>query len=145
MIRGTKKEAVPYVIEDDRSSDPKEQTIFWIKPKKSHEANLSLQRYASTARDGRGGYKEFNVKKLDSADIEEFTSLVERVENYGFAEDSLYYKDFDNGIVKTTDDKELLAAICTDLASNHLAEILEVAGDPVKLETGRSIVKKKRK
>lgn len=142
MIRGIKKEAVPYVLEDDRANDPKNQTIFWIKPKRAHESNQTIKRYGGAARDARGGYKDFNVKKLDTADVEEFISTVTKVENYGFAEDSDYFKNYPEGILKSTGDKELLAAVAMDIGSAYLNEIFDVSNDNLKLEAGRHLVKK---
>jgi hypothetical protein len=137
MIKAVERKTVPYVLEDDRSNSPKEQTVFWIMPKRSHEANETLKRYGGTSRDARGGFRDFSVKKLDAADNEEFVSIVEKVERFGLATDSPYYGQFDDGIIIETSDKALMAEIARGMSSAHLTEIFDAAGDAGKLESGR--------
>ena len=138
MIRAVVKKAVPYVLEDDRNSPVTEQTVFWVTPKRSHEANKTLQRYGGAQREARGGYREFSVSKLDAADAEEFISLVEKVERFGLAPDSPFFNAHKpNGLVKETTDKALLAEIAQSMSSGHLTEIFDAAGDASKLEAGR--------
>lgn len=147
MIRGFNKEPVPFVLEDDRSNDPKEQTIFWVVPKKAHEANMTVKRYGGASRDVRGGYREFNVKKLDAADSEEFISTVVKIENYGFSEDSSYFLNYKetNGVVKSSESQEIIAAVAMDLPSGYLTEIFDAATDAHKLEAGRHVAHRGKK
>ena len=42
-------------------------------------------RGAAAGRDGRKGYRELNVTKLDNADLQEFLDVVIKVENYYFS------------------------------------------------------------
>jgi hypothetical protein len=137
MIKGVERKAVPYVLEEDRGSSSSEQTIFWIKPKRSAEANKTLARYGATSRDGRGGYKEFDAKKLDAADIDEFCSLVEKVENYGLPNDSDLISAYKDGIIKETVDKLELSEVARTMSSAHLTEIFDAAGNSRILEEGR--------
>ena len=67
-IRGVSKKAVPYVPEEERTVK-EDQTVIWITPKTGHQANVSMARYAAAGRDGRKGYRELNVTKLDNADM----------------------------------------------------------------------------
>jgi len=137
MIRAVIKKAIPYVLEDDRNSPITEQTVFWVTPKRSHEANKTLQRYGGAQKDGRGGYREFNVNKLDAADVEEFISLVEKVERYCLAPDTPFIKQFKGGIVIETTDKAVLAEIAASMSSGQLTEIFDASGDASKLEAGK--------
>jgi len=134
MIHGAPKRAFPYALEDDLINPAEEHTIFWIRPKTGHDANRTLARYAQCGRDGRKGYRELNVIKLDAADIEEFTNIVEKVERYCFSE---AYRDkyWTNGVVTpvTTENSAVIADICRDLSSDHLLEIIEVANNVSKL------------
>lgn len=141
MIKAVERKIVPYVLEEDRINNPEEQTVFWIMPKRSHEANKTLARYGQTSRDARGGYKEFSVKKLDTADIDEFVSLVERVQKFELSPDSSFYDQHKDGIVEDTIDKMLLSEIAKGMSSAHLTEIFDVAGDSGKLEQGRFLGK----
>ena len=136
MITAVERKTVPFVLEEDRASDPTEQTIFWIMPKRSHEANITLSRYGSTSKDGRQGYRDFSVKKLDNADIDEFISLVERVERYQLASDSNFLGQFTDGVINDTIDKMILTEIVRSMSSAHLTEIFDAAGDTFKLEQG---------
>ena len=137
MIKAVNREAVPYVLEEDRANPVVEQTIFWVIPKRAHEANESVKRYGGAARDGRGGFRDFNVNKLDTADIEEFTSLVQKVERFGLDKGSMYLSKFKDGIVTSTTEKDILAEIASSMSSGHLTEIFDAAGDSAKLENGR--------
>lgn len=133
-IRGATKKPLPFVLEDDQSNPENEQTIFWISPKKGHDANETMRRYAAAGRDGRKGYRELSVRKLDAADIEEFLAIVYKVENYIFSEDMAdkYWKDGkETGV--TLDTPVGLADVCRDLSSDHLIEIIEVANNVSKL------------
>ena len=138
MIKGAPKRAFPYALEDDLVNPVEQQTIFWIRPKTGHDANRTLARYSQCGRDGRKGYRELNVVKLDAADIEEFTNIVEKVERYCFSE---VYKDKywanKDGVLQetpvTTESAAVIADICRDLSSDHLLEIIEVANNMSKL------------
>jgi len=143
MIKGVKREAIPYVLEADRSNETEDQTVFFVKPKRGHEANLTLKRYGSASRDGRGGYREFSVDKLDSADIEEFKSIVIRVMRYQFSEGHIYYEKFEDGIVVDTQEQEVISAIARDMSSVYMSELFDVAGDLHKLEEGKYLGKYK--
>lgn len=135
MIKGVSKKAIPYVLEDDRESPDKEQTVFWIKPKTGEDNNKTLARYGQASKETRKG-REINVTKLNIADLEEFTSVVERVELYQFPEDSTVYKDFDNGVVNSTEDSSVLKEIARTLSADHLGEILEVSNNLSRLTAG---------
>ena len=136
MISAVNRKTVPFVLEEDRGNDPQDQTIFWIMPKRSHEANLTLSRYGSTSKDGRQGYRDFNVSKLDDADIKEFDSLVEKVERYQLTPDSNFFTQFKDGVIELTADKMILAEVAKTMSSAHLTEIFDAAGDTHKLEQG---------
>lgn len=135
MIRGVEKTAIPYVLEDDRTSPVKEQTIFWITPKTGHDSNRSLQRYAATGREGRKGYRELNVGKLDSADQEEFLAICDKVEVFAFPKSHSMYNNGQPHLL--LEKKEELVEVVRVLSADHLAEIFEVANNLNKLEDGR--------
>ena len=137
MIKAVERKPVPYVLEDDRGNPPVEQTVFWITPKRSHQANQTIQRYGGASRDARGGYRDFNVGKLDAADSDEFLAIVEKVERFQLAPDSPYYSQFDNGIVDLTTDKAIMSNVASTLSSAHLTELFDSAGDSTKLMAGQ--------
>lgn len=134
MITGVSKKPIPYVLEEDRKSDAAVQTVFWIVPKKGHDANETLRRYAAAGRDGRKGYRELNTARLDQADIEEFLDICIKVENFQFSED---FPDLaKQGVVKVIEDSASLAILCRDLSVDHLLEIMDAANNISHLKTG---------
>jgi hypothetical protein len=133
MIQGVNKKSVPYVLEEDRASIVDEQTVFWILPKTGHDNNLTLQRYAGASKETRKG-REVNVLKMDAADRDEFTSLVEKVEKFIFSEDSPYYED--KKIHTSITDRDMLKEVARCLSADHLSEVLEVSNNISKLNEG---------
>lgn len=138
MARGVKKEAILYVVESDRSLMTEEQTIFHIMPKSGHDMNVTLSRYGGASRDGRKGYKDISVNRLDSADLSEFATLVIKIENYGFTRKKLCdkYQQDEGGWTAVLETVEERQDVAKDLSSDHLNELFEVAGDISKLMAG---------
>ena len=136
MIRGVEQTTFPYVLEDDRSNPVDEQTTFHIRPKTGHDQNKTLQRYASAFKENRKGGRDVNPVKMDVADQEEFSYVVEKVENYGFPKGHKMYDTYDNGVVDSTTDPAVLKEISRTLAADHLSEILEVSNNVSKLTEG---------
>ena len=93
MARAVRQETYPYILEGDIGLDKKFQTIFYIKLKNGHDANLTSQRYAGTVSNLNDGNKPigYDVDKSDVADREEFAHIVKKVENCDFGEE--YYAD----------------------------------------------------
>jgi hypothetical protein len=136
MIKGINKKSIQYVLEDDRNSPLDQQTVFSIRPKTGHDSNQTLQRYAAAAKEGRGGKREINVNKLDSADVEEFLNIVEKVENYGFPEGNKFYND---GQPQTFEgsEKEKMIEVVNTLSSDYLQEVFEAANNLSRLKEGQ--------
>ena len=133
-IKGVGTRAIPYVPEEDRTSPADEQTVFWIKPKSGHQANQTMRRYAAAGKDGRKGYRELSVNKLDTADLEEFVEVVERVENFYFSDK---FPDLEKqGLVRDIQDAETLKCVCKDLSSDLLIEVFDAANNLSQLKAG---------
>jgi hypothetical protein len=132
-IRGVSRQSVPYIPEEERESK-ENQTVIWIKPKTGHQANVSMSRYASAGRDGRKGYRELNVTKLDNADTQEFLDIVMKIENYYFSDQ---FPDLEKqGLFTTIEDPETLKRVAQDVSSDLLLEIMEVANNLSRLSEG---------
>ena len=132
-IRGISKQAIAYIPEDERTVK-QDQTVIHIKPKTGHDANATMARYASTGRDGRKGYRDLNVTKLDNADVEEFLNIVEKVENYYFSDQ---YPDLEKiGLHKVIEDRDTLKRVAMDVSADLLIEIFEAANNISKLKEG---------
>lgn len=132
-IKGVSKEPVPYVpeVERDNIENP---TAFWIKPKTGRDANESMRRYAAASKEGRKGYRDLDVRKLNSADIEEFINCVIKVENYEFSDN--YPELEDRGVIPEITDEATLIKVCHDLPADILIEIFDVASNVSQLKAG---------
>ena len=125
----------PYVVEEDRALPIEEQTVFWIIPKTHREANLTIKRYGESSKDTRKGYRELNANKLDIADIEEWRTIIDRIENFAFTD--VFYKEHpevakmanDKGYVKEIDKQWLIEEVIKYLPVDVVNEIFEVAND----------------
>jgi hypothetical protein len=125
-IRGVSRKAVAYVPEEERTVKV-DQTVVWIKPKTGHQANVTMSRYAAAGRDGRKGYRELNVTKLDNADLQEFTDVVIKVENFLFSDQ---YPDLmKQGLMRVVEDSETLKKVAMDISADLLVEIMEASNN----------------
>jgi hypothetical protein len=138
MIRAVESKAIPYVLEDDRESPLNDQTVFWIRPKTGADNNKTLQRYSLATKENRKGFREIDPRKMNIADQEEFLSVVERVENFGFNKENPMYAQFEKeeGIVKDSTEPAVLKEIVRSLSADYLAEVLEVSNNISKLTEG---------
>ena len=132
-IRGVSKQAVAYVPEEERTVK-ENQTVVWIKPKTGHQANVTMARYAAAGKDGRKGYRELNVTKLDNADLQEFLDVVMKIENYYFSDQ---FPDLEKqGLHKTIEQPELLKKVAMDISADLLVEIMEASNNLAVLKQG---------
>ena len=132
-IRGVSKKAVAYIPEEERTVK-ENQTVVWIKPKTGHQANVTMSRYAAAGRDGRKGYRELNVTKLDNADLQEFLDVVLKVENYYFSDQ---FPDLEKqGLHKVIEQPELLKKVAMDVSADLLVEIMEASNNLAVLKAG---------
>tara|TARA_R100000458_G_C8275331_1_gene250384 strand:+ start:1300 stop:1767 length:468 start_codon:yes stop_codon:yes gene_type:complete len=132
-IRGVSKKPIPYLPEEERSNT-EDPTVFHLVPKTGHQSNVTMQRYAAAGRDGRKGYRELNVNKLDNADLAEFLDICVKVENWYFSDQ---YPDLESqGLFKDIQDPELLKRVCQDMSSELLLEVFEAANNLSTLKAG---------
>jgi len=132
-IKGVSKQAVAYIPEEERTVK-ENQTVVWIKPKTGHQANVTMARYAAAGKDGRKGYRELNVTKLDNADLQEFLDVVLKIENYYFSDQ---FPDLESqGLHKSIEQPELLKKVAMDISADLLVEIMEASGNLAVLKQG---------
>ena len=132
-IRGVSREPVAYVPEEQRT-ETEDQTVIWIRPKTGQDANRTMAAYAGASREGRKGYRDMNVTKLNSADIQEFIRIVSKVENYYF---SNAFKDLETqGLLAVIEDEETLKKVAQDISADLLIEIMEAANNASTLKAG---------
>lgn len=133
MLEGVSKEPIPYVPEAERAVK-ENQTVIWLRPKTGQDANRTMSRYAKAQREGRSGYKDINPTKLDTADIQEFTSIVSKIENYKFSDQ---YPDLRKaGMHTVIEDFELLKKVAQDISADVLIEIMEASNNMSMLKQG---------
>ena len=132
-IRGVSKKPIPYVPEEERSVT-ENQTVFHLVPKTGHQSNVTMQRYAAAGRDGRKGYRELNVNKLDNADLAEFLDICTKVENWYFSDQ---FPDLEaQGLFKDITDPESIKRVCQDMSADLLLEVFEASNNISTLRTG---------
>ena len=116
-LRGVTKDPVAFIPESERMElNP---TTFHIRPKTGHDANKTMARYAGASKDGRKGYRELNVGKLDNADVEEFLDICHKVENFYFS-DRWGDEEDPKVLVKEVTEPARLKKVCLDLPSERL-------------------------
>lgn len=141
-MRGVSRKPIPYVVEDDRSLNSDEQTVFWLTCKNNEDTNKTLRRYARAAKDGRDGQREYDDRMLTVADKEEFLTVCTKVENFAFSEE--YYsrrpqvrdKADENGFLDVIEDPDLLGDLVGELPPDVVSEIFGAVNNPVKLDRG---------
>lgn len=129
-MKGTTKEPFPYILDDDKESSKSEQTTFWIKPWGGLSGAKIAARYASTERQGRGGYNEVNVGKRRRADEATWLEIIDHIDNFCFSSDfKEYWTNGKPGFVKTITEQTMLVAVANDLTLDQFNEIVEVAAN----------------
>ena len=132
-LKGVSTKPIPYVpeVERDNTENP---TIFWIKAKTGRDANESMRRYAGASKEGRKGYRDLDVRKLNNADIEEFLGIVTEVENFEFSDN---FPDLEEkGVISKISDEATLIRVCQDLPADILIEVFDVASNLSQLKAG---------
>lgn len=153
MARGLSNEAVPYILERERGLESKEQSVFWIKPKKGHDANVTTQAYLRAFKERDNGERDLDVNAADQADVVNFKHVVKKIENFVFS-DEYYGKHpavkesaqpvdiFENGenvqvlAVPVIEREDLIADVCKELSSEDLRDITEASNKVSKLREG---------
>jgi len=78
------KKAIPYIPEIERGTDT--PTVFWIKPKNMGGTYKTLELYSKGV-DTNRNIRKIHPTKMFEADIQDFLSFCEKVENYQFSDD----------------------------------------------------------
>ena len=141
-MKGTSKQAFPYICDDDKVNPIEDQTIVNIKPWGGLDGAKISARYASTERAGRKGYSDVNVGKRKKADEQSFLEVVDSVENFQFSDDyPQFQKGKENGSFKVDkrgfmeflDTPELILAFANDITLDQYNEIIEAASNAGRL------------
>lgn len=82
------KEAIPYVLEADRSNPVDLQTVFWIVPRTQESANRALAKYTTARTTGPGGRERLDAERQTEADFQSFVATVSKVEHFLLDPDS---------------------------------------------------------
>jgi len=93
-----------------------------------------MSRYAAAGRDGRKGYRELNVTKLDNADLQEFLDVVIKIENFYFSDQ---FPDLEKqGLHTVVEQPEMLKKVALDISADLLVEIMEASNNLAVLKSG---------
>jgi len=141
MARGANTKPQPYILEGDRHLQEEEQTVWWIKCKNTVMGNETLQRYTRAQRQNIDGSSEFDTRKLQLADKEDFLEFCVKVENWYWSDE---YKEKHPNVVTndlgyTVDpitDPEELANLVSDLSVGDFNELAAAANNQVRLNRG---------
>lgn len=141
MARGANTKPQPYVLEIDRALPVEEQTIFWIKCKNTVMGNATLQRYTRAQRANADGSSEYDVRKLQLADKEDFLDFCVKVENYCWSEEYLerhpnVQVDENGFTINPITDPDELADLVGDLSVGDFNELSAAANNQVRLSRG---------
>jgi len=73
----------PFVLKDDKDSNPEDQTVFYLVPKTVRSQNDTAARYAGVYKsDKKTGEQTVNKKRLNVVDDEEWGDAVQRITNF---------------------------------------------------------------
>lgn len=122
MIRGISKDDIlRYVPECERDLLPEEQTVFWIRPRTGADANAVLSKYSPAMKDEAGGRRSMDVQRMNSADLSNFLTAVQKVENFLFAGEESPTAEIQ--------EEDGLTRIWKQLEANILTEVLNASAD----------------
>lgn len=129
---GTRK-AVPYIPEVERGIDV--PTIFWIFPKNMQGTYQSLELYSKAAVTTGRGNRTINPRKMFEADVQDFLSFCEKVQNYEFSND---FSDLQSkGLMALIEDEATRRLIVSDIDPQVFQEVQNAASDWDRLEKGK--------
>jgi len=155
MARGiSEKELYPYVLEADRGLPEEQQTVFHMKPKTGHDANVQTKVYLKAYREKDGGSRDLDVPMADAADIANFKSTCKKIENFVFPDD--YYeahptikklakavKVMEDGaevellFVSPIEEESIIGDVFRCLDSESIRELTSVSNSVSKLKEGQ--------
>lgn len=151
MARAVKITPYEYILEEDRALPKELQTVFHIKLKTVHDANLTSKRYLPTIAQDAKGKMEMDSIRSDRADYEEFCHVVSKIENFDFGEE--YYDKYPQMKERATEqetleegesglfvpeitEKSQIADVARYLPNLQVREILKASDDRSALEDG---------
>ncbi|TRZ83228.1 hypothetical protein D4R86_00895 [bacterium] len=155
MLRGiSEKELYPYVPEGERGLSEEQQTVFYMKPKTGHDANVQTKVYLKAYREKDGGIRDLEVPQADAADVANFKATCKKVENFVFPND--YYeahpqikkmakaiKVMENGVeieffcMPVIEDELQIGDVFRCLDSETIRELTSVSNSISKLKEGQ--------
>lgn len=141
MARGANTRPQEYILEGDRGLPVVERTIFELRCKNTTMGNETLARYTKAQRPTADGASEYDVRKLQLADKEDFIEFCVAVTNYAWSEE---YLDAHPNVTVNDDgfdesrisDPDQLADLVTDMSVGDFNELAAAANNQVRLSRG---------
>lgn len=127
MLRGIDpKQYYRYIPEVELEAE--KPTAFWVRSQTGREINKWLTEYASAGTAGRKGKVTYQDRKLEQIDVEQFCSVVNKVENFELLEEGKYK------YCEIIEDPKLIAEVARQMDPTVRQEILSVSQDMSRLE-----------
>ena len=141
MARGANTQPQEYILEGDRALPVEEQTIWDIRCKNTIMGNATLSRYTRAQSPTANGGSEYDVRKLQAADKEDFLEFCVGVTNYGWSpayleahpQIEVHEIGFYTGKIS---DPEEMADLVEDMSVGDFNELAAAANNQVKLSRG---------
>lgn len=134
-LQGVPTKPIPYLLESQRELPPDQKpTIIHIQAKTGHDQADVMAAYAASSKDVRGGYKEINTRKFNSAVIREWLRVVIKVENYQFTD---RFPELATLGIISFDDEGKLEAMCMDIDPTSRDEVFDASNDVSLLMRGK--------
>lgn len=110
----------PYVPECDRHCEEKEQTRFYIRPKTVRDTDRTFAKYSKGIKETPRGIREINPEKIFLADMDDFVSICQKVENFMWSSGEI------STLVET---EEQLMNLFRELPNEIAQEVLSVSSE----------------
>ena len=117
-----------YIPEVEREED--NPTIFWVRSQRGKEINRWLAEYDAARIPGRKNRVKFEPKKLEVIDVEQFCSVVNKVENFNFFEK----ETGEHKVYEIIDEPGMIAEVARQLDPTVRQEVLSASQDMSRLE-----------
>lgn len=104
-------------------------TAFWIRSQRGREINRWMAEYNSAGTPGRKNRVKYEPRKLEAIDIEQFCTVVNKVENFDFFDKETN----EHRYCETIEDPQMLAEVARQLDPTVRQEVLSVSQDSSRL------------
>jgi hypothetical protein len=120
-----------YVLERERSEDSKNQTVFYLRPRKAAQTATTLERASRMRKVGRDNQEYYEAQEWLRGEQGNFVDMIWKIDNYHFSDDFPEYADAPRNIGET--DEDLKKKVFADLPDNDRVELVNALNSMSKL------------